>query len=303
MLSPSDIQRICSALIEQQKLPDDFHHIVNDTYLPLSRLILQRKKSRPLLVSINGAQGTGKSTMTMFLKYILEAELAASVAVLSLDDFYSVREKRLMLAKEVHPLLVTRGVPGTHDIDLLEQVLDQLLEQRSCRSPVFDKAMDERCHESMWTVYEKPVGVILFEGWCNNSPAQQAHELLKPVNELEQEEDKDGTWRRYVNEQLQCYHQRVFDRSDMCIMLKAPDFDCVYRWRSLQEKKLKTRVSGEASDEKKQQHIMSDVEMKRFIQHFERITRHTLAELPKTADIVLPLDVDHSITGITKEKF
>ena len=288
----------CSALIKQQQLPEGFRQIFDDIYLPLSRLILQRKQSEPLLVSINGAQGTGKSTMTLFLKHILEAEPGASVAILSLDDFYSTRKERLLLAEQVHPLFITRGVPGTHDIDLLEQVIEQLSEQKACRVPIFDKALDERCHESMWQVYEKPVDIILFEGWCNNSPAQRQHELLEPVNELEREEDKGGIWRHYVNEQLIEYHRRIFDHSDMRIMLKAPDFDCVYSWRSLQEKKLKMKLSANNS----QQKIMDDKALKRFIQHFERITRHTLVELPKAADVVLPLAENHLITGIIKAK-
>ena len=79
----------------------------------------------------------------------------------------------------------------------------------------------------------------------------------------------------------------------MCIMLKAPDFECIYEWRSLQEQKLKS-----SSKHQKQHRVMNEAELARFIQHYERISRHTLEHLPSTADVVLPIAADHTITGI-----
>lgn len=292
MKSP-DLQHACSVLMKQMSLPESFHQTVEDIYLPLSRIILNRKKTQPLLVSINGAQGTGKSTMTAFLKHILESEADCSVANLSLDDFYCIREQRKSLAENIHPLLATRGVPGTHDVELIEQVLDQLVKQQPCRVPRFDKALDDRCDEAGWCSIEEPVDIILFEGWCNNSPAQSRQALSDPVNELESTEDPDGVWRHYVNDQLIDYQRRLFDRTDTCIMLKAPDFNCVFEWRSVQEKKLK-KNSGHLE----QNLVMDATQLKRFIQHYERISRHTLEHLPQMADVVLPIADDHSITGI-----
>jgi D-glycerate 3-kinase len=288
-------QELCSALIKQMQLPDSFYETVNNIYLPLSQIILHRKKNQPLLVSINGAQGTGKSTMTTFIKHIIESEMKCHVANLSLDDFYSIRKERKRLAEAVHPLFVTRGVPGTHDVVLIEQVLDKLVNQQPCRSPRFNKTIDDRYDESKWADYNNPVEVILFEGWCNNSPAQSQQMLARPVNELERNEDPQGVWRQYVNEQLIDYQQRLFNRADMCIMLKAPDFECVYEWRSLQEQKLKTD-----SAYPEQNRVMNETELQRFIQHYERISRHTLSHLPATADVVLPLAADHSIKGIVQ---
>ena len=289
-------QQRCAALIEQMQLPDSFQDIVSDIYLPLSRIILQRKKDQPLLVSINGAQGTGKSTMTTFLKHIIESEMQCHVAELSLDDFYSVREQRMLLAESIHPLFATRGVPGTHDVSLLEQVLEQLVKQQPCRLPRFNKAIDDRCDITQWTDIREPVEVILFEGWCNSSPPQSPQELERPVNTLEQNEDPEGVWRQYVNERLIDYRQRIFDHADMCIMLKAPGFESIYEWRSLQEKKLKAN-----SGQLEQSAVMNESELARFIQHYERISRHTLAHLPAIADVVLPLADDHSITGIVQK--
>lgn len=291
----ADTQKICRSLVEQLSLPHDFETIVRDIYLPLAKIIIDKKQDQPILVSINGTQGTGKSTLTRFLKHIIESQLSCHVAELSLDDFYSSRSRRQQLGREVHPLFVTRGVPGTHDAELIESVLDALMNRQPCTAPRFDKASDERCAKSEWVVYREPVDVILFEGWCNHSPAQSLDELVDPVNELEASEDAEGIWRHYANEQLINYHERFFKHADISIMLNAVEFERIYAWRSLQEKKLRQTVSAT-----QQQHVMDDKQLKRFIQHYERISRHTLAHLPHSADVVLPIAADHSITGIVQ---
>ena len=291
----ADTQKICRLLIEKLNLPHDFEIIARDVYLPLAKLIIDKKQGQPLLVNINGAQGTGKSTLTRFLKHIIESQLSCHVAELSIDDFYSSRSRRQQLGKDVHPLFVTRGVPGTHDAELIENILDALMNRQQCTAPRFDKASDERCAENGWAVYSEPVDVVLFEGWCNHSPAQSLDELVNPVNELETYEDAEGIWRHYANEQLINYHERFFKHADISIMLNAVEFERIYAWRSLQEKKLRQAASAA-----QQQHIMDDKQLKRFIQHYERISRHTLAQLPHSADVVLPIAADHSITGIVQ---
>lgn len=294
---------LCTTLIKQLQLPDNFHRVVSKIYQPLSEIIMQyqqvdNRRGQPLLVSINGVQGTGKSTVTAFLKLLIETEMKCHVANISLDDFYHVRAQRISLSQKIHPLLITRGVPGTHDVGLIEQVFDQLLNRQPCRVPSFDKAMDDRRDPSQWISYPDPVEVILFEGWCNNSPPQAPSELVKPVNALERSEDSQGIWRHYVNDQLLTYQQRVFSHTDLCIMLKAADFEYVYDWRGLQEQKLKTASDGHEQVADKRSGIMNETELVRFIQHYERISRHTLVHLPAIADVVLPVDRHHRITAI-----
>lgn len=285
--------KISQKLIRQMQLPDNFIQVVERIYLPLLEIILNNKTQSPLFISINGAQGTGKSTLNKFLKHLIEAKTGGIAADISLDDFYATRQQRQRLATEIHPLLMTRGVPGTHDLDLMTSTLNTLLEGKTCTVPRFDKAMDDRLEKSQWSNYKKPVEFILFEGWCNNSPFQTEEQLIEPVNELEASEDPECIWRNYANEQLKLYQQKIFQHADINLMLKAPDFEQIYQWRSLQEDKLRQKI---ASVNKTR--IMTANELKRFIQHYERISRHTLAHLPISADIVIPVNTDHSITEI-----
>lgn len=280
--------------IEQFDLPDTFMQDVEQYLLPLAEHIAAQAKSleRCTLISINGSQGSGKSTMTVFLQQILQHHFNLISAVVSIDDFYLTRAQRKLLSQQVHPLFATRGVPGTHDIELAKNTLQNLKNcsaQSPCRIPVFDKSIDDRADETLWPLVDSPVDVILFEGWCNHAPMQSEQELTVPINDLEKNEDAEGVWRHYVNQQLQQYHTNLFSQADTLIFMQIPAFEKVYEWRGLQEHKLK-----KATDESRQG-VMDQQQLIRFIQHYERITRSCLKGLPDTADIILKIDHDHRI--------
>ncbi|WP_255210702.1 hypothetical protein [Methylogaea oryzae] len=169
------------------------------------------------MLGINGGQGSGKSTLCEFLRLILEQGFGLRVAGLSIDDIYKTRAEREQLAKTVHPLLLTRGVPGTHDVELGLGVIDALKQAEAGDSvaiPSFDKARDDRRQLDEWPRFRGKADVVVFEGWCVAAKPQDEIELAQPVNRLEAEEDADGRWRRYVNQQLQGAYTELFGRLD-----------------------------------------------------------------------------------------
>ena len=235
---------------------------------------------RPLVVGICGAQGSGKSTLVARLAQYLDR-----VATLSLDDLYLTRAEREALARDVHPLLRTRGVPGTHDVDLGMAVMASLDRGAAVRLPRFDTAIYDRSPETSWPLAAANTRIMLFEGWCVGALPQGSEALAEPVNALEREEDRDGTWRRYVNDMLAGPYRSLFGRIDLLIFLAAPGWDVVHGWRLEQEEAL--RQSGAPGDA-----IMTTADISRFISHYERLTRHILAEMPDRADIVMCLDAN-----------
>ena len=286
------VNGLIATFLDEEQLPDSFVEIISSWYQPLAAQLieLQKKQGRPLIVGINGAQGTGKSTLAKYLSLMLTQQ-QLTVANLSLDDFYLDSNHREQLAREIHPLLATRGVPGTHDLKMAEQILEKLANPHSRGQlllPRFDKAIDEPRPQSQWDPVELPVDVVLLEGWFACLPPQAQELLDTPVNALEADEDSSGTWRYFVNKRLSDY-QSLFRQIDFLVMLKAPSFDCVYQWRSLQEQKL-AAIAGTAGNK-----VMDRPSLDRFIQHFERLTRHCLDTLPEQADLVFFLDSDHQI--------
>lgn len=280
-------------LIRVEQLPDDFEPAVDRIIRPLAESIhaLRASLARPAIIGISGAQGSGKSTLALFLSGWLEKELGHTTASLSLDDLYLTKAEREVLADDVHPLFATRGVPGTHDVQLGMQLLDTLTGidgPRLVALPSFDKARDDRKPASEWRQVTAPVDVVLFEGWCVGTRAQEAHELAEPVNALEAERDADGSWRRAVNDRLASDYAELFARLDMLVMLRIPAFDQVFEWRQLQEEKLR-KAAGRGQ---------TDTELSGFIRHFERLTRHMLMTMPSHADFVIDIDGDHKLVEI-----
>jgi D-glycerate 3-kinase len=194
------------------------------------------------------------------------------------------------LAVDVHPLLKTRGVPGTHDVPLALKTLEHLLKSEPVELPQFNKAKDDCVPTEDWPVQATPVDIILLEGWCVGATPQDVELLALPINSLESNDDSQGIWRQYVNQCLGDSYQQWFAMIDYLIMLKVPNIESVYQWRGLQEEKLK-----ENNQSKDTTQIISAEKIKRFVQHFERLTLHQLQEMPARADVVFYLNKEHGV--------
>lgn len=267
--------------------------LTREHYRELAAWMAERKRGmRCMTFGINGAQGSGKSTAAAFLKDELANAHGLRTVVVSLDDFYLPRAARQSLAATLHPLFATRGVPGTHDVELGVGVLEKLIglgPRKRLPLPQFSKAKDDRTPPGDWPLVQGPVDVILFEGWCVGTPAQEDSELDVAVNELEAREDADGRWRRIVNDRLRTSYTHWFARLDAQVFIAVPDFACVARWRWQQEQDTARAAGASAS------HLQSPAQLDRFIQHYERLTRHALRTMPERADAVLTLREDHSV--------
>ena len=295
-----NLRRQLKTFIKEHHLPEFFNTVISTHYLPLAHWIsTQRRAGETWVIGLSGAQGTGKSTLSSLLKVILEQFYSCNTAIISLDDLYLSKIERRALAKTVHPLLQTRGVPGTHDPKLGLQLLRDLSvlgEKETVLLPRFDKASDERLPKEQWEVFAGPADIVIFEGWCVGVSASSEESLVNPINELEAQEDKDGRWRRFVNQQLQADYKKLFARSNAMIMLQAPNFACIHRWRWMQEQQLAVRIDREEGMKAGANKIMDEAGVRRFIQHYERLTRQCLEQLPGQADVVLQLSEDHGIT-------
>ena len=241
--------------------------------------------SDPLtIVGIAGAQGSGKSTLAAAIKTRMK-NAHVPTALLSIDDLYLTKAERTALARDVHPLLRTRGVPGTHDIGLGVEVISALERGVAAALPRFDKGRDDRAPADTWAPAPADCDVLLFEGWCVGARPQPEQDLVEPINALEAEEDTGGDWRRYVNAALAGAYQDLFARIDRLVLLAAPGFEVVYGWRLEQERDLGARADANAK-------VMDEAALARFIAHYERLTRYILYEMPDRADLVVSLDAE-----------
>ena len=274
-----------------------FHNKIsqlNNFYLPICEKIYQdyKKNKKIKIIGLTGGQGAGKSTITQILKLILEIKYNLSVVFFSIDDFYKTFSERNSLAKNVNKLFKIRGVPGTHDTSLINKTfIDQTKKKfRPLLLPRFDKSKDDRFPKKYWQKINKQPKIIIFEGWCVGARPQKNKDLLKPINILEKRQDINLKWRSGVNKELKNAYKKIFSKIDMLIFLKVPSFDCVYKWRLLQEKKLQLTSKGKK--------IMSPQQIREFIMYYERITMQMLKDLLHKANVVLFLDKQHRFNKI-----
>ncbi|WP_121118298.1 kinase [Croceibacterium ferulae] len=240
-------------------------------------------RTEPLILGLCGAQGSGKSTLAEGLRDRMTGR-GVRTAILSLDDLYLDGAARAALAARIHPLLRTRGVPLTHDVARGIRVIDHVRAGRPVTLPRFDKARDEPAAD---TAPVDGIDLLLFEGWCVGATPQAEAALVEPINPLEREADGDGTWRRAVNAALRTDYAALFGRIDRLVLLAAPGFEVVAGWRTEQEQTLRRGIEAAGGDTSG---LMNAAAIARFVQHYERLTRHILHEMPARADLVLPLD-------------
>ncbi len=284
----ADEAALVSAFVQDEQLPSDFTDLAAHLHQPLARRIATWAEGRtsPLVVGICGPQGSGKSTLTALVAWLLEAR-GLRVATLSIDDLYLPKAERQRLAEAVHPLLATRGVPGTHDPALGLAVLDSLASAEATALPRFDKAADDRAPKRDWPVFEGPADIVLFEGWCVGARPQPPEALEEPVNALEDDEDPDAEWRTYANTALAGPYASLFARLDRLVLMTAPDFLTVRMWRGEQEARLRERLLAEGRDPNL---AMDEAALDRFVAHYYRLTAWIHRDLPNAADIVIRLD-------------
>lgn len=268
-------------------------HRVNGYDAPLVEALLQLACTLPgptPVLGLAGVQGTGKSTLAGQLVHAARSRGRHAVAM-SIDDVYLTHAERQRLARDVHPLLATRGPPGTHDVAMACAHIDALralAPGAELGLPGFDKIADERLPDASWPRCRGPVDLVVVEGWFLKTPPEPAAALAVPLNTLEREHDPDGRWRRHCNTALAAYAP-LWSRIDHLVFLQPPGFEVVRRWRWQQEQDLQARHPGRRA--------MDHAQVLAFIEFFERVSRQALRTLPALADSVIEIDAERRPHG------
>ena len=274
--------------------------MIKSFLIPVSFWISNRvSKKKTLLIGLAGGQGSGKTTISSILTLILKKYFQLNVFKVSIDDFYKTLKDRKLLSQNKHPLLITRGVPGTHDIDLILKFFKKvkLKNFESLEVPKFNKAIDDRCKKSLWYKLKSKPDVIIFEGWCVGAKAQTTKQLKKPINSIEKVYDRNIKWRSYVNNQLKMKYKTLFKQLDGLIYLKAKNFNILKNWRLKQERKLWVQTKN-----KKNLKIMSSGDIIDFMQTYQRITQQMFKDAIKSSSIIMNLNSNHQIQNIRFKK-
>ena len=274
--------------------------IIKSFLIPISFWIAKKaEKKRSYIVGLSGGQGSGKTTISSIISIILRKYFKLNVFTISIDDFYKKRNERFLLSKKIHSSLMSRGVPGTHDINMMLDFFKRIKrkEFRSLKLPKFNKAIDDRYNKKLWYSIKKRPDIIIFEGWCVGAKAEKNNTLKQPINSFEKLRDKKLIWRRYVNKQLQSKYKQLYGQLNCLLYIKSSNFSLLRKWRIKQETKL--RLKNKRSNRNK---IMSNKEVINFMQTYQRVTQNMLKTVPKNASIILNLNTNHQIKSVIYNK-
>ena len=237
---------------------------------------------------ISGSQGSGKSTLSKLIKIIIEKTSSKKVMLLSIDDYYLSKIDRYNLSQQIHPLLITRGVPGTHNIKKLKEHLGQFKKKQfPIITPTFNKLKDDISKKTK--VFNK-ADVLILEGWCCGAKPIENKFLKINLNKVEQELDKDFKWRKYYNSKLKNEYQQIFKTFDRIIYLQPPSFHLVLKWRYAQEKNNAKKT--------KTKNFMNKNTTKNFILYYEKLTKWMIKSMPDKADMLIKVDKAQKIKKI-----
>ena len=299
------VKKDCLKFIKSQETKADKfknkERMIKSFLIPLCFWISKKAdKKRPYFVGLAGGQGTGKTTISSLIKIILTKYFKLKVFRISIDDFYKTRKDRLKLSKRLHPMLLTRGVPGTHDINMMLNFFKKSKSKKFKRLklPTFDKAIDDRSKKDKWYDLREKPDVIIFEGWCVGARSEKNVTLKKTINSMEKFDDQKQIWRKYVNQQLKTKYKNLYSQLNCLIYLKAKNFKLLQKWRLKQERKLwlKNKKSAKLK-------IMDKADVIRFMQTYQRITQNMFRNMPKYASIILNLNSNHQIkSAVYKNK-
>ena len=294
------VKKDCLKFIKSQETKaDKFKNkekMIKSFLIPLCFWISKKaNKKRPYFVGLAGGQGTGKTSISSLIRIILTKYFKLNVFRISIDDFYKTRNERKVLSRNKHPLLMTRGVPGTHDVDMIFNFFKKIKVKKFkvLKLPKFNKAIDDRCKKNLWYKIKSRPDVVILEGWCVGAKPQKNSQLNKPINSLERVHDKKFIWRKFVNFQLKTKYKKLFKQLDSVLYLKAKNFDLLQKWRLKQEKKLQLKTKN-----KKNVKIMNQKEVINFMQTYQRITQQMLKNTSKYASIIMNLNNKHQINKI-----
>ena len=291
------VKKDCLRFIRSQETKTDKfknkERMIKSFLIPLCFWISKKaNQKRPYIVGLAGGQGTGKTTTSSLLQIILTKYFEMKVFKISIDDFYKTRKERIILSKKVHPMLLTRGVPGTHDIKMMLNFFKKVKSKKfkGLKLPTFNKAIDDRFNKKNWYDLKKKPDVIIFEGWCVGAKSEENNSLRKTINSMEKTKDQKQIWRKYVNQQLKSKYKNLYSQLNCLIFLKAKNFSILQKWRLKQERKLKIK-----SKNKLKTKIMNKEDVLNFMQTYQRITQNMFKNTSKYASIIFNLNSNHQI--------
>ena len=243
---------------------------------PLLTALEQRARSGVRsVVGLSGLPGCGKSSLAAWIQQV-SRELGLSLAVVSLDDFYWPAEK-MDLAMAGNPWSVPRALPGSHDLALMQQCLQEWTAGGDWNAPRFDKSLRQgRGDRAGWT--SSTAEVVLLEGWFVGASPDATSSLDPQLSAAEQQ------YRPEVLSALQNYQSSWLQLSELW-HLRAPAVSATRLWKTQQENSMQAAKGVQLPKQ----------DLDQFIRMIETALPQAALQTISEADVVVELTEDRVI--------
>lgn len=239
--------------------------------------------SPPRIVGICGGQGSGKTTFTQVVARLLQPQGCTCLS-LSLDDLYLSWAERQQLQRQ-DPQLIWRGPPGTHDVALGQQLLEQFRRGEAIALPRFDKSCHGGQGDRLTPLPPRAGNLLLFEGWfVGMRPLADEPRWPEPICS-----DADRQFAHDCQQRLAAYVP-LWESLDALLVLQPLDSRWNLLWRQQAEADLRACTGAG----------MSPDQIEAFVTYFRKALPPSLMLPPlrQRADLWVDLAADHRVAAI-----
>ncbi|SCU97467.1 LANO_0E16116g1_1 [Lachancea nothofagi CBS 11611] len=227
-----------------------------------------KSNSPPLVIYVSGPQGSGKTYSSKAIKELLKsARPKLETIVVSIDDFYLTHDDQCQLARTFadNTMLQGRGLPGTHDMQLLANFMHGVQRNEgSLHIPTYDKSRfgGEGDRVNSLREVSLPVDLVIIEGWFlgfESTSEEKIAAMRSEKNTRRGEILRTHSLQNFIqiNNSFHQYAQTLWDnsRSPSLGVVISADVQNIYEWRQEQE----THLISESG------HGMSNEQVKAFV--------------------------------------
>ena len=243
---------------------------------------LKTKSSKRKIIGLSALPGTGKTTLGKWLEEI-SLKLNFKIAVISIDDFY-LPSQEMESAIKNNPWDVSRGFPGTHSVELMQEKISNWKLDGILNVPIFDKSLRYGLGDRYGWRKDDP-DVLILEGWfLGVNPSNSSFNLLSEITP--QLSSSESFFREKIQENLINY-QEIWNLIDDIWHLKPLKFEYMNLWKSNQEKEM-LRKKGNA---------LKDIKLINFLRMLNvSIPHESFDEI--NSDVLLLINQERKLTDI-----
>ncbi len=241
---------------------------------------LKKSKKKRQVIGLSALPGTGKTTLGLLIERLL-LKMDIKACVVSMDDFY-LPFSEMKIAIKDNPWNVSRGFPGSHSINLIEERILEWKNSGRFNYPVFDKSLRNGLGDrSCWRI-DFPE-ILILEGWflgVNQISSQRIYKenITPPLLNREIE------YRSKIQTNLKDY-LKIWKLFEKIWQIKPKNFSYMNHWKTDQENEM-LKIKGKALVDNQLKNFLRMLNSSIPQESFNEINSNYMIKLNKNRELI-----------------